>query len=170
MASEKCELYRTGGSSAAVRSNSVITKKVATILGESATGMENAFDGDEIDISTPEKSKVHHEEPNNSDDLNQENLEIIDVEGEEWSSWTPNSLRTRKSSKLLVDRPVTRKRTLEEEKTKLAVFQQKFYEEENVRAQEKHEQELIALQLKNELLQLEIIEKKAKLDSNNNVT
>ncbi|XP_036336217.1 myb/SANT-like DNA-binding domain-containing protein 4 [Rhagoletis pomonella] len=76
MASEKCELYRTGGGSAAVRSNSVITQKVATILGESATGMENAFDGDAIDISTPEKSKVHHEEPNNSDDLNQASTHI----------------------------------------------------------------------------------------------
>ncbi|XP_039964209.1 uncharacterized protein LOC120777130 [Bactrocera tryoni] len=115
-----------------------------------------------FDTSTPEREKfiVHTEDITDADELNQENVKNVDHEEEQWSSWTPNALRSKKTSKLLIDCPGTRKRNLEEEKIKLTVLQQQFYADENTRAQEKHEQELIALKLENELMQLEILKKK----------
>ncbi|XP_050340977.1 uncharacterized protein LOC126767553 [Bactrocera neohumeralis] len=128
MATEKSERYRTGGGSAAVESSSMVTQKVAAISGESATGLENTSDGDAIDTSTPEREKfiVHTEDITDADELNQENVKNVDHEEEQWSSWTPNARRSKKSSKLLIDRPGTRKRNLEEEKIKLTVYNNNF--------------------------------------------
>lgn len=54
------------------------------------------------------------------------------------------------------------KRSLEKEKIELLILQQQLCRDENRRAQEKHEQELIALKLKNEILQQELEELKAR--------
>ncbi|XP_017123076.1 uncharacterized protein LOC108143271 [Drosophila elegans] len=51
----------------------------------------------------------------------------------------------------------------EEEKLRLIRAQRKFYEQENIRAQEKHREEMANLSAKRELLCLEIAEKKQKL-------
>ncbi|XP_018798003.1 PREDICTED: uncharacterized protein LOC108974556 [Bactrocera latifrons] len=58
MATEKSEHYRTGGGSAAVESSSMATQKVAAILGESATGLENTFDASANNFASATLSPV----------------------------------------------------------------------------------------------------------------
>ena len=59
-----------------------------------------------------------------------------------------------------------RKPTMEEEKLKLLKLQQTFYTEENARAAEKHKLEIETIQLKNQILKVELEEKKRQIPYN----
>lgn len=76
----------------------------------------------------------------------------------DWSTWKPFTLKKPKTKELTLG--VKKKRNAEDGKLELIILQQQFYRVENLRGQEKHEQELLSLKLKNELLQLELAEKK----------
>lgn len=76
----------------------------------------------------------------------------------DWPSWNPRTLRS-----------------LDEEKIKLVLLQQDFYKGENLRAQEKHDHEMLKEKIKLdqevqegklriEMMELEILEKRARLD------
>ncbi|XP_049303966.1 uncharacterized protein LOC105221799 isoform X4 [Bactrocera dorsalis] len=62
----------------------MVTQKVAAILGESATGLKNTFDGDAIDTSTPEREKfiVHAEDITDADELNQVSPDYFNLQVE----------------------------------------------------------------------------------------
>ncbi|XP_065365569.1 uncharacterized protein LOC135958601 [Calliphora vicina] len=181
-------------------SNQTVSSKIAAMLGDSATGLENNYDSDfskyisliccnnvfikEIvcvdentdwsnwtptslkqakskELVVGGKSKINLEVNEKSMSTEDFGKEIVCREEKtDWSNWTPTRLKQAKSKELVVGGK--RKRNLEDERIQLTILQQQFYRDENTRAQEKHEQEVLSLKLKNEMLQLELAEKKNK--------
>ncbi|XP_058979798.1 uncharacterized protein LOC131802975 [Musca domestica] len=173
LAEQKLETYRTGGGMVTCKV-STVSKKIASMLGDSATGLENTYDSDFV----VEPDYIDYSELNASNESieasNKENNNPMNVstEGKDWSTdFCPQTLKKPKSKELV--HGGKRKRNLEEEKLELVLLQQSFYRNENIRAQEKHENEemraqekheheISSLKLKNEILQLELEEKKLK--------
>ncbi|XP_073819848.1 uncharacterized protein [Musca autumnalis] len=173
IAEQKLQTYRTGGGSATCKV-STVSEKIASMLGDSATGFENTYDSDfivEPDVTDYCELDTSNEFIVESNKENNNNMNIT-IERNDWSTdFGPQSLKKPKSKVLVTGGK--RKRNLEEEKIELVLLQQSFYknenlraqekhEQENMRTQEKHEQEMSSLKLKNEILQLELEEKKLK--------
>ncbi|XP_032593072.1 uncharacterized protein LOC6563990 isoform X1 [Drosophila grimshawi] len=134
-------------------------RKFFAATGDSATGLSPQFGSDNFIL--PNETGYDGE-----DDMFESSTDEHDVDGlmthkktsSEWSSLNPRTLRS-----------------LHEEKIKLVLLQQEFYKGENQRAQEKHDQEIVKEKLKLEqevkegklrieLMQLDILEKRTRLD------
>ncbi|XP_073825176.1 uncharacterized protein [Musca autumnalis] len=144
---------------------STVSQSVLSMLGDLATDLDNTYDDGDIVIK-PEPIVYFDEDGCNEfhEESNSEYSHALSasIERNNSSIWRPNnSLHEPTSKEGVID--CKRKRNLEEEKIELVLLQQEFYKNENVRAQEKHEQEIISLKLKNEILQLELEEKKLKI-------
>ncbi|XP_058975869.1 uncharacterized protein LOC101890110 [Musca domestica] len=130
LAEQKLQTYRTGGGMVTCKV-STVSEEIASMLGDSATGLENTYDSDfvvepdYIDYSELNASNEFIEESNkeNNNSLN------ISTERKEWSTDSPQTLKKPKSKELVSGGK--RKRNLEEEKLELVLL----------RAQEKHENE-----------------------------
>ncbi|XP_075168381.1 myb/SANT-like DNA-binding domain-containing protein 3 [Haematobia irritans] len=164
LAAEKRETYRTGGGVRANSSVSAISEKISGMIGQSGTGLYNPFDNDEnnnesmYNEETSEVVECYLEEENSNDVYDE--VEYVEDAAPKWNLMV---LKEKVSKKLQSTKTPRRKPTMEEEKIKLIQIQQKFYENENLRADEKHKYELQSIQYKNELLQLEFEEKKRRL-------
>ncbi|XP_073814267.1 uncharacterized protein [Musca autumnalis] len=147
---QKLQTYRTGGGLVTGKV-STVSEKIASTLGDSATGFENTYESDfiiEPDVTDYCELDTDNEFIEESNKENNNNMNIT-IERNDWSTYFgPQSLKKPKSNVLVTGGK--RKRNLEEEKIELVLLQQSFYKNENLRAQEKHEQENIRAQEKHE--------------------
>ncbi|KAI8037889.1 uncharacterized protein LOC128259792 [Drosophila gunungcola] len=134
-----------------------VSEKLKAILGDDDTGGENS-DSDCVMTETPSEG------PSGS------YVDLIDFieenSDENVASKTRNSTLVappRSPSARTGPKRCEMSSLLEEEKLRLIRAQRTFYEQENIRAQEKHLEEMATLSAKRELLCLEIAEKKQKL-------
>ncbi|XP_036320383.1 uncharacterized protein LOC118734805 [Rhagoletis pomonella] len=154
LADEKRELYKIGGGQFQHRPDKN-TGRLATLMGQSATGLENYVDSDAI--------VTYEQEPEYLDESMQScTVEHLDAASEakehdaraDWSSWNPTLLRSKPNEKLATKR---------EKKKETSDAHQIFWMEENQRAAERHtwakkknELELKEAEMKLEILRLDV--------------
>ncbi|XP_064553851.1 myb/SANT-like DNA-binding domain-containing protein 4 [Drosophila montana] len=139
------------------------TGKFIALMGDSTAGLSNQFDSDASnvpnDINFEGEDDMFASSTDTHDVANiSAHKEVMANTSADWPSWNPRTLRS-----------------LDEEKIKLVLLQQDFYKGENLRAQEKHDHEMLKEKIKLdqevqegklriEMMELEILEKRARLD------
>ncbi|TDG42146.1 hypothetical protein AWZ03_011434 [Drosophila navojoa] len=137
--------------------------KYIALMGESTAGLGNQFDSDASNVPNDINFEGDDDMFGSSTDTHDipnliEHKDVRANISSDWPSMNPRTLRS-----------------LDEEKIKLVLLQQEFYKGENQRAQEKHNHEMLKEKIKLdqevqegklriEMMELEILEKRAKLD------
>ncbi|XP_037722224.1 uncharacterized protein LOC119555082 isoform X1 [Drosophila subpulchrella] len=132
-----------------------VAEKLRQVLGDEDTGDENS-DSDcimnELQTDGSIGDIIEFNEENSSENVTSKPRTPIAFEANMVAPPTEKTQRKRDFNS-----------QFQEEKFRLIRAQRRFYEQENVRAQEKHLEEMETLSAKRELLYLEIAEKKRKL-------
>ncbi|XP_075157582.1 uncharacterized protein LOC142230844 [Haematobia irritans] len=171
LANDKKSIYKTGGGNFESKVNAS-TLRIAAILGSSATGLENKIDSDNfLEENVMESFEVVDDENVIIEAvetlLDTEDVPSLDFEETKpiesdcnWAKWNPQQLKKVKSPKLQV-----KNRSLKSEE--VLDIQKKFFENEDKRAEERNKLQKRKLELKIELLQLEIEHKRILIEKQN---